>query len=404
MKLAKLTPEHKILMQQVKEEWLSRFYSAAPIDKELAKEGIDWLYTHTGKRKMPRVIFVDSPLMAQKAANYIEILLKKLKEKKVKINPKATDEVRDEVCDEVRDEVWNEVSNEVSNEVGDEVWNEVWNEVGDEVRDEVWNEVWNEVSNEVGDEVWNEVGDEVWNEVWNEVKKQKILKYFNFAWYAGGATDYGWVSFYDFFDRLGILDGQPRAQEKFRIFRDKLLKANVYDMIQLNRFCIVISLPKFVKRDVSGRVHSTNGHAIEFQDGYGINRIHGVKFDKPLFDKFTSGKMTALELITHGNQDQKRAMVLEYGNQKLVEELKAKVESEELDTKGNPMRILSIKDAEEDLVFYEGVDPAKNEKIHLRLPPSMKNRRPIEAKIWTFKELWNEYEKTGILPTFVQEE
>jgi hypothetical protein len=309
-------------------------------------------------------------------------------------------EVRDEVRAEVRAEVWDEVWGEVRAEVGAEVWGEVWDEVRAEVRAEVGDEVGAEVWAEVWDEVWAEVG----AEVGAEVKRTKIAKYYPFAYYAGGATDYGWISFYDFFDRLGVLDGRPQAQEKFRTFRDKLLKANVYDMIQLNRFCIVISLPKFVKRDASGRVHSTNGHAIEFQDGYGINRIHGVKFDKPLFDKFTSGKMTALELITHGNQDRKRAMVLEYGNQKLVEELKAKVESEEVDTKGNVMRILSIKDAEEDLVFYEGVDPAKNEKIHLRLPPSMKSRRPIEAKIWTFKELWTEYEKTGILPTFAQEE
>ena len=365
MKIEKLTDDHRLLTAQVKEDWLSRYCSGEPINKDLAREGIEWLYTFSGKRKAPRIIFVDSPLMAQKVANYIEVLLNKLKARKG-----------------------------LADEVGDEVWAEVRAEVGDEV----WAEVRAEVRAEVGAEVWAEVG----AEVWAEVGAQKLKKYYKFAWY-GSLADYGWVSFYDFFDQIGLLDGRPEARDKFRTFRDKVLRANVYDMIQLNRFCIVVALPKYVKRDQAKRVHSLKGHAIEFKDGYGINRIHGVKFDKTLFSRFTKGEVTALEIITHKNQDQKRAMAMAYGNEKLVNELKAQVVSEEVDKLGNTMRILVVKDSEEDLVFYEAIDPSKDEKVYLRIPPEFAIKTAREAKVWTFPVMWEEYEKTGKLPEFAIE-
>ena len=118
MKIEKLTDDHRLLMAQVKEDWLSRYCSGKPVNKNLAREGIEWLYTLSGKRKAPRVIFVDSPLMAQKVANYIEALLAKLKASKG-----LTVEVRNEVGDEVEAEVRDEV-------------NEVWAEVRAEVEDE----------------------------------------------------------------------------------------------------------------------------------------------------------------------------------------------------------------------------------------------------------------------------
>ena len=300
------------------------------------------------------------------------------------------------------DEVWDEVRAEVRAEVMDEVWDEVRDEVWAEVGDEVWDEVMDEVWDEVRAEVWDEVRAEVMDEVGDEVRAQKLKKYYRFAWY-GSLDDYGWVSFYDFFDQIGLLDGRPEARDKFRTFRDKVLRANIYDMIQLNRFCIVISLPKYVRRDQARRVHSLEGHAIEFNDGYGINRIHGVKFDKELFTRFTKGEVTAIEIITHKNQDQKRAMAMAYGNEKLVNELKAQVVSEEVDKLGNTMRILVVKDSEEDLVFYEAIDPSKDEKVYLRIPPMFANKTAKEAKVWTFPVMWEEYEKTGKLPEFTVE-
>jgi hypothetical protein len=268
------------------------------------------------------------------------------------------------------------------------------------------------VGNEVGNEAWNEVGNEVGNEVRNEVRNEvgnrKIFKkYYSFSWY-GNFSDYGWVSFHDFFDRLKLFNDST-ARLGFRKLRDTVLAAGIYDMIQLKRFCIVISRPTEVHKG-QRRLHNVKGHAVKFRDGYGVYRLHGVRLDKKLFDKFTSGKMTALEIITHPNQDQKRAMAMVYGNEKMVTELKAKEVAREIDNQGHTMRILAIAQKEDvPLVFYEAFCPSKVEKVYLRIPTAFalqsdtKMMTPSQAKVWTYPIMWEEYEETGVLPQFEME-
>jgi NADH:ubiquinone oxidoreductase subunit C len=93
-------------------------------------------------------------------------------------------------------------------------------------------------------------------------------------------------------------------------------------------------------------------------------------------------------------------MMMVYGNNKLIKELKAKVVNTMVDENGYDMTLYSIEDTtvETDsndrfMVFYEAIDPSKNEKIVLRVPPMFKDKTAIEAKYWTFPELWEEYNK-----------
>lgn len=93
-----------------------------------------------------------------------------------------------------------------------------------------------------------------------------------------------------------------------------------------------------------------------------------------------------------------------YGNDRLIKELQAKPKNEEIDGQGNIMRIYSIKlSDDENMVIYEGICPSKNEKIYLRVPPEFENKKPIEAKCWTFAPAWDFYKETGEIPEMIIE-
>ena len=53
------------------------------------------------------------------------------------------------------------------------------------------------------------------------------LEYFPFSYYAN-ITDFGWLSFYDFFQSIGIL-----KHDDFEKYI-KIFDCNIYDMIQLD--------------------------------------------------------------------------------------------------------------------------------------------------------------------------
>jgi len=104
----------------------------------------------------------------------------------------------------------------------------------------------------------------------NELNKTK-KKHYEFSVY-GNIGDYGWVSFYDFFTKIGIL--KDNNFEKFK----KLLKSGIYDMIQFDEVCIVCKLPskiRYIKENGKYVVHSYKKHAIEWEDGFFLNGLKG---------------------------------------------------------------------------------------------------------------------------------
>ncbi len=124
------------------------------------------------------------------------------------------------------------------------------------------------------------------------------LKYFSFARY-GSVWDYGWVAFYEFFEQLSVVQNK-----NFTEFVS-LLESRIYDMVQLDKFCIVCEMPNFISRDEQHRLHNEEKPAITWRDGYEQHYLCGVYFDKPLWEKVVSGGMDFKEVMEIQNMEQR---------------------------------------------------------------------------------------------------
>ena len=207
--------------------------------------------------------------------------------------------------------------------------------------------------------------------------------------------------FVSFFTDVCGLELSEDITERVKAYRGLCESANYF---WINRyFVIVCERPKSINLDDKGRLHSPKKKSIEYKDGWGLYHLHGIQFTEQEFATFTSGKRDALSIMTEPNQDKKRVMIMTYGNDKLIQELGAVELSVEKDNLGYDMRLLKIANKEEPLIFYEAIDPSKNEKVYLRVPPVFETKRPLEAKLWGYAPLWEEYEKTGVLPEFAFE-
>lgn len=67
-----LTPEEKVLMNQVCDEWIAKIGNL-PFNKEEAEKNIDWIYSLIDV-KGPRKLHMSSPLAVQYAANMLKSL------------------------------------------------------------------------------------------------------------------------------------------------------------------------------------------------------------------------------------------------------------------------------------------------------------------------------------------
>lgn len=141
------------------------------------------------------------------------------------------------------------------------------------------------------------------------------MEYFYTATY-GDCTDYGWVSYCDYFTRIGVCRHEP-----FTRYMTLLKEANPMFMIQLKGVCFVSKPPVKVNRDNRGNLHSTTGCAVEFADGYGQHYLWGVYFPPEMFQKYITSKASAKEIFVIENQEQKAAIIKHIGYENLINDL-----------------------------------------------------------------------------------
>jgi hypothetical protein len=149
--------------------------------------------------------------------------------------------------------------------------------------------------------------------VWNTKIEYRLFSTYGNIW------DYGWLSFYSVFEDFEIDLGT--SKKDFIQFRN-LIESGVFNMIQLDGLCVVSSLPKYVKRNQSYAMHSTNSSAIEFRDGYKQHYLNGIFFPEDLWTKVISKKMSFKEILEIVDVDQRNQALLLVGDEQRDEWLK----------------------------------------------------------------------------------
>ena len=257
-----MTKAQEDLMQVVSTRWTNQLYSLPSLNEDECRKGVEWLYKFSGLEK-PKVYFCQSILEAQVLVNVLK-----------------------------------SENNNVMANVGANVIANVRANVGANVRanvmDNVWANVGDNVGANVGANVMANVGDNVSNNVGANV--ELLCSY-------GDVSDYGWVSFYDYFTEIGILENSS-----FNNFRD-LLKSGYFTMIQMRNACFVVRNPKFINLE-NNQMHSLKGNAIEFNDGWGMNFIQGRYLPPNTFNKLVSKEYTFEDFLKEDNEEFKSTVLL----------------------------------------------------------------------------------------------
>ena len=282
--LGKLTKEQEAIMLQTRDEWTNLFFdnvkSQKGIDKPMFEDGIKWLYNDLLNKPTPKVVYCDSWLSCL-------LTIAILKDKK-----------------HVRGSVWASVRDSV----GASVWDSVWASVRDSVRDSVRGSVWASVRDSVRGSVWASVGDSVWgsvrDSVWDSVGASvgdsvgdSFSEYSSYI----DLSNYGWVSFYDFFEKINVLDNFKFKQYK------KIIKSGVFQAYEYEDLVFAVQPPISISRDERGRLHSVSEPSVIFRDKSEYYYIHGVNIQYLLFDKLSQNKYSFDDFVSEKNEEIKAA-------------------------------------------------------------------------------------------------
>ena len=268
--LTKLTQKQEKLFKMIRDKWLNMLFKPETIDinRKESDKGIKWLYKISGLKE-PRILYLSSPLGAQICANIL-------------------------------------------NQVGSQVRSQVWGQVWSQVRSQVGRQVRSQVLSQVG----SQVGSQVRSQVESQVGRSSNTNFFDFCSY-GNILDFGWCAYYDFFRKLKLV-----KNSKYNRFT-KLLEAGIYDMIQLDRLCIVCEKPTMILRDEQNRLHSVSRLAIEWRDGFKLWFIHGIAFEFDEWKKAIDQTYSIQEVFGIKNIEKRYAVLSVYEPNKIIENIEA---------------------------------------------------------------------------------
>ena len=297
--LEKLTKEQEKIMLQTRDEWVNLFFDNVKnqkgIDKAMFEEGIEWLYTKLLRKPKPKVVYCDSWLSC-----LLTIAILKDEKSNTSIKYKLGDSIRNSVWTPVWDSVRASVQASVQDSVRDSVWNSVQDSVWDSVQDSVWDSVGATVRDSVRDSVRAPVG-----------------KIFNLYSSYVDLSNYGWVSFYDFFDKINIIDNFNFKQYK------KILKSGVFNAYEFENCVFAIQPPIYVERNSQGRLHSTSTAAVKFRDGSSYYFINGRPIPEWVVEK--KDAITKDQFLQEKNSDIKGAIYEVLGAEGIINLLGAEI-------------------------------------------------------------------------------
>ena len=160
--------------------------------------------------------------------------------------------------------------------------------------------------------VKDSVGASVWDSVWASVGAS-VNEYSSYI----DLSNYGWASFYDFFEKINLLDNFNFKQYK------KLIRSNVFNAYEYENYVFAIQPPVYIETNLAGRLHSTTQAAVQFRDGSEYYFINGRSI--PAWIVNDKSSITKEQFMKETDADIKGAIYESIGQQGMLDLLGAKV-------------------------------------------------------------------------------
>ena len=219
--IARLTPDQEALLPVVRDEWLAHGLSTEPADRATAEAGVKLAYERAGLAPPRIVVWLDSPLAGC-------------------------------IGSWMLGQVGGQVRGQVGGQVRGQVWGQVWDQVRDQVRGQVRDQVRGQVRDQVGDQVWGQV-----------------------RWSLWGQHDAGWLAWVDAMTRIGVTCDARGLQDVARSAGWWWARQGA---------AVLTERPTTLRRDAQTRLHSGQGPAVAYPDGWGVYAWHGTRVPADLIE------------------------------------------------------------------------------------------------------------------------
>ena len=229
----------------------------------------------------------------------------------------AGEKIREQIISDLKDSPTESVKEEVTESVSSLLYRILYLYVTEQVSDGVIDLAWESLSLKVGNDLLSEMVNKT-EDLMVEKLKDRQMQYFSTDLW--GSHEAYWISFYRYFMDLNIVQFDEKLKREFNLFSDLAESCNWW--YPMKGFCVVCDRPEIVEME-DGQLHSENGPAIRYRDGFSVYSINGFRVNEKIV--MTPELLTIDEIKAEDNTETRRIMIERYGMGKYLIEIDAKV-------------------------------------------------------------------------------
>jgi hypothetical protein len=136
----------------------------------------------------------------------------------------------------------------------------------------------------------------------NDIEKMKSNLSDNSNW-LNSYSNFGWTAFYDFFQRIDVLD-----DENFERYKN-LIMACAFQTFEYDEYVFAVEPPHITHTNEERRLHSLTEKALAWDDGYGFYFVNGFNLSEDIFLKLRDNTLSVEEFLRQENEEVKSAIV-----------------------------------------------------------------------------------------------
>lgn len=390
-KIDHLTAEQEKQLASFYQEWLRIGLSTGPADLEAARQALNDFYARLG-RSAPYLWRCESPLTAQLVMNVLANLPDNLWVD-LKANPGADlwTDLENNLADNLRTSLGANLRDNLAGNLEYNLWGRLAGHLAGNLRDNLVGNLWDNLRANLRDNLGNNLRSNLWDSLEANLgdNLRDNLTYYQCLF--GGSLDTYWIAYYLFPHQY--LRPMHSSEQMSLLSGWANLARSVFWWYPFEHICFVCDRPQHIRRDQRGRLHSLDGSAVAFADGYAMYAVHGVRVPAMVIEQPECITLDMLE--AERNVEVRRVLIDCYGKDRYVRDSDAQIMDQDIDQYGRLRALYRQPVSDDEPVTILRVTNSTPEmdgrfkECWLRVPPAMNTCQ--EAVAWTFEVEADDY-------------
>jgi hypothetical protein len=340
----KLTAEQIGEVQRSQAEWMAQALRTDRCDRPAAERAVAAAYVAAGLTPPATVVWMDSPIGGVVAKAALRTIAKDRDQLRVQLGVQLGDQLQAQLRDQLRVQLRDQLQVQLRDQLRDQLGSQLRGQLGDQLGDrlgvqlqgQLWDQLQGQLGSQLRDQLRDQLGVQLRGQLWAQLEGQLWAQLEGQLWdQLEGRMDPWFESYWlAFYGSALPIAGLPRS-ERLDTVSAAVQACGWWWPMQ--GAVVITDRPTRIERDAQGRLHSQDGPALAWADGYELWSWHGVTVPKEVIVPGWSPE----QIFAERNAEIRRCAIERFGWDRFA----ADAEMKEIDSApdpGNPGQLLRL--------------------------------------------------------------